>query len=79
MFKIMSKKEYLKLLDYKKKYEEITGQRWYIISGGRSQYSRLMQLSKESLINLCLEMRRDIKNVNKKLNKKYKCRIEVAE
>lgn len=79
MIKLISKTEYKELLDYKKRYEEITGQRWYILTGGRSYFSRLMQLSKESLINLVLEMRKDIKNINKKLNKNYKCRIETEK
>lgn len=79
MIKLLSKKNYNELLDYKKKYEDITGKRWYILTGGRSQYSRLMQLSKESLINLVMEMREDIRRINKKLNKNYKCRIENEE
>lgn len=79
MLKIISKKEYEKLKEYKKKYEDITGQRWYIITGGRSLYSRFMQLSKESLIFLVMEMREDIRKINKKLKKQYKCRVEKVE
>lgn len=77
--KILKNSEYEELLDYKKKYEDLTGQRWYIVSGGRSTYSRLMQLSKESLINLLLEMRQDLKKTYKKLNKSNKCVLEPSE
>lgn len=76
MIKIISKKEYEELLEYRKKYEDITGKRWYVVSGGRTIYSRLMQLSKESLINLVMEMRDDIRKINKKLKRNYKCRVE---
>lgn len=76
MIKIISKKEYLELLDYKKKYKDITGQTWYICTGGRSKQAQLMQLPKEVLINLIMEMREDIRKINKNLNKNYKCRIE---
>ncbi len=79
MIKIISKKQYKELVDYKIKYQEITGQRWFIVTGGRSLQSRLMQLSKESLINLIMEMRKDIRSINKKLKKQFKCRVEKVE
>lgn len=77
--KILKNSEYEELLDYKKKYEDLTGKRWYVVSGGRSTYSRLMQLSKESLINLLLEMRQDFKNISKKLKRSNKCILEPSE
>ena len=77
--KLLKNSEYQELLEYKKKYEDLTGQRWYIVSGGRSTYSRLMQLSKESLINLLLEMRQDLKKISKKIKKSNKCILEPSE
>lgn len=79
MLKIIKKSEYQELLDYKEKYERITGQRWFIISGGRTMQSRLMQLSKESLINLIMELRQDIKNINKRLKRNFRCRVEKVD
>lgn len=75
MIKIIKKKEYNQLLEYKRRYEEITGQRWFIVSGGRTLHSKLMQLSKESLINLIMEMREDIRCINKKMKTKNRCRV----
>lgn len=75
MIKIIKKKEYNQLLEYKRRYEEITGQRWFIVSGGRTLHSKLMQLSKESLINLIMEMREDIRCINKKMKNKNRCRV----
>lgn len=77
--KLLKNSEYEELLEYKKKYEDLTGKRWYIVYGGRSTYSRLMQLSKESLINLLLEMRQDLKKISKKLKKSNKCILEPSE
>lgn len=77
--KILKNKDYQELLDYKTKYEDITGKRWYIVSGGRSMYKRLMELSKESLINMLLEMRNDLKKLSKKVKTKYNCILEPSE
>lgn len=79
MLKIISKKEYDELVDYKNKYLEITGQQMFIITGGRSMYSKLIHLSKEQLIHLVMEMRDDIRTINKKLRKQYKCRVEKVD
>lgn len=79
MLKIISKKEYQDLLEYKDKYDEITGQKFTICVGGRTIHSRLMNLSKEELVRLILEMREDIRRINKKLKKQYKCRVEKVE
>ena len=64
--KILKNSEYQELLDYKNKYDDLTGRNWYILSGGRSIHARLMQLSKETLINMLLEMRQDLKKAYRK-------------
>lgn len=74
--KVLSNKEYEELKDYKQKYKEITGESFVIYVGGRTLYSRLIQLSKEQLVHLILEMREDIRRINKKMKKQYKCRVE---
>jgi len=79
MLKIISKKEYQILLEYKNKYDFITGQKFTIVVGGRTLHNRLMNLSKEELVRLILEMREDIRKINKKLKKQYKCRVEKVE
>ena len=79
MLKIISKKEYQKLLEYEDKYREITGEKFTICVGGRTIHRKLMNLSKEELVRLILEMREDIRYINKKLKKQYKCRVEKAE
>lgn len=77
--KILKNSEYQELLEYKNKYNDITGKNWYIISGGRTYYSKLMQLSKESIINILLEMRQELKMTYKKLKKSSKCFLEPVE
>lgn len=77
--KILKNSEYQELLDYKNKYDDLTGRNWYILSGGRSIHARLMQLSKETLINMLLEMRQDLKKAYKKLKKSNICILEPSE
>lgn len=77
--KILKNSEYQELLDYKNKYDDLTGRNWYILSGGRSIHVRLMQLSKETLINMLLEMRQDLKKAYKKLKKSNICILEPSE
>ena len=79
MLKIIKKSEYQRLLDIEESYQKLTGQRWFIISGGRSMTARLMNLSKEFLIRLIMELRQDNRELCKKLRKKEKCRIEKVE
>lgn len=66
--KILSKKEYNRLKDIESKYNHFTGQEFTIYVGGRTLKARLMQLSKEELIRIIL----DIKSSYGSLLKEYK-------
>lgn len=55
--KILSKKEYNRLKDIESKYNHFTGKEFTIFVGGRTLRSRLMQLSKEELIRIILELK----------------------
>lgn len=66
--KILSKKEYTRLKDIESKYNHFTGQEFTIYISGRTLKSRLMQLSKEELIRIIM----DIKSSYGMLLKQYK-------
>lgn len=66
--KILSKREYNRLKDIETKYDYFTGQKFTIYVGGRTLKARLMQLSKEELIRIIL----DIKGSYGTLLKEYK-------
>lgn len=65
---IEDKKKYEELLEIKSKYNHFTGQEFTIYVGGRTLNARLMQLSKEELIRIIL----DIKSSYGTLLKEYK-------
>ena len=65
MIKIISKKNYKKLKEKEKKYDELIGQTITFWTGERSRYKALLSLSKEELVHRLL----DINNVASRLQK----------
>ena len=68
MLKIISKKEYQRLKDKERKYDELTGQVITFWTGCRSTYKALLSLSKEELVsrlfklnNICTQLERKLK------------------
>lgn len=67
--KIMSNKEYQKLKDMERKYDELSGQTFTYCLGARSRRGALLQLSKEELVrrifdlnNVCIQLQRKLKD-----------------
>lgn len=56
MLKIISKKEYKKLKEYKEKYEELSGQYFTLCTGSRSRRSAFLQMSKEELVRIIFDL-----------------------
>ena len=73
MLKIIKKREYERLIDIEKKYQELTGQTFTLYSGGRSRRASLLQMNKEELVriifdlnNLCRKQFKELKNDSKR-------------
>lgn len=54
---IISNKEYKKLKDIENKYNELIGQQVTVFVGGRTLRARLINLSKEELIRIILDLK----------------------
>ena len=70
MFKIISKKEYQRLINIEDKYNLLEGKSWVYICGGGSQRAKLLKLPKEELVRIIYLQNNDIKKANKLLNKR---------
>lgn len=54
--KIISSKEYNKLKETKRKYDLIVGNSMTLIIGGRTKMARLMNLEKEELVRIIIDL-----------------------
>lgn len=67
--KILTTKRYKKLLDYEKKYRELTGQCITFCTGYRSTYKALLSMSKEELVHRYFDLNNAYSQLFKKLEK----------
>jgi len=65
--KLITKKRYKELLDYKEKYKFLAGEKFTIYRSGRSKRSVLLQLSKEELVRMIFELSNYAIQLQKKL------------
>ena len=69
MLKIISKKEYQRLKDKERKYDELSGQYFTLYTGARSKRGALLQMKKEELVriifdlnNMCIRQSKELIN-----------------
>lgn len=65
--KIISKKEYQRLKDIERKYEELSGETFTICNGGRSRRASLLRMNKEELVRIIFDLNNYVIQLQKKL------------
>jgi len=72
MIKIIKTKEYERLKEKERQYDELTGQVITFCTGERSRYKALLSMSKEELVHRLLDMNNAACRLQKELLKKEK-------
>lgn len=77
MLKIISKKEYNKLKETERKYEELSGQCFTLYTGVRSKRGALLQMSKEELVRIIFDLNNKCIRQSKELINNVKDRRNI--
>ena len=68
--KILSTKRYKKLLDIEEKYKYLNGEMFTLYIGGRSRTVMLLQMQKEELVKIIVDLHNDILQLKRRLEGK---------
>ena len=69
MLKIISKKEYQRLKDKEREYDELSGQCFTLYTGSRSRRGAFLQMNKEELVRIIFDLNNVCIRQSKELSK----------